>query len=97
LDGSHYAREGMPQGAVVIVGGSDYNQFNSTKMTSSGKMLSVEMVPAREEALERSPFIHEFFMVQVDGFRGMAYCDEAGKWRAAYNNMELVGDVCLFE
>jgi len=60
-------------------------------------MLSGEAVSAREESLERSPFIHEFFMVQVEDFRGMAYCDEEGKWRTAYRDEELSGDISIFE
>jgi len=88
---------GMPQRAVVMMAGSDYKETSSTKMTSAIQMLSEVPVPAGEESLERSPFVHEFFMVQVDGFQGMAYCDEAGKWRAAYNDVELLGDVGLFE
>ena len=36
---------------------------------------------------ERSPFIREFFMVQSDGFWGMAYRDEQGLWREAFNHM----------
>jgi hypothetical protein len=40
-----------------------------------------------------SPFIHEFFVVKVSGWRGMAYCGEDGKWRDAYQHEQLVGEV----
>lgn len=38
-----------------------------------------------------SPFIFEFFLVQGVNFRCMAYRDGTGKWRGAFNNMELPG------
>jgi len=60
-------------------------------------MLSGETVPTFEESPRSSPFIHEFFMVEVEGFRGMAYCDENGKWRTAYKDEELPGTVYIFE
>ena len=40
-----------------------------------------------------SPFIFEFFLVQGISFRCMAYRDNDGKWRGAFNNMELPGAV----
>jgi len=46
---------------------------------------------------ELSPFIREFFMVQAFGFRGMAYRDEQGLWRTAFNHIALAGDVCILE
>jgi hypothetical protein len=66
-------------------------------MTSSRKMLSGEPAPAVENPVNFSPFIHEFFMVQVNGSLDMAYRDEAGKWRAAYQDDELSGDISVFE
>ncbi|HUC86352.1 MAG TPA: hypothetical protein VL970_14235 [Candidatus Acidoferrales bacterium] len=66
-------------------------------MTSSRKLRSGEAAPAFEKTPELSPFVHEFFMVQADEFRGMAYCDEDGKWRTAYKDEELSGDICFFE
>jgi hypothetical protein len=60
-------------------------------------MLSGEAVPAQAQAPDATPFVHEFFMVQVDGFRGMAYRDEDGKWRSAYKDEELPGDINLFD
>jgi len=66
-------------------------------MASSRKLLSGEPAPAVENPLNLSPFIHEFFMVQVNGLLDMAYCDEAGKWRTAYKDEELSGEICIFE
>jgi hypothetical protein len=43
-----------------------------------------------------SPFLVEFFMVQGAGFRCMAYQDDAGRWRRAFDNAEL-GRVSIFE
>ena len=50
-----------------------------------------------EEAAEASPFVVEFFMVQGLGFRGMAYCDEDGTWRNAFNHDHLMGRIYLLE
>jgi hypothetical protein len=44
-----------------------------------------------------SPFILEFFIVQGPGFRCMAYCDEGGAWRNAFNNEELLGEINILE
>ncbi len=54
----------------------------------------VSKVKTQEES---SPFIVEFFMVQGIGYRCMAYCDEDGKWRNAFNNGELYGDIRILE
>ena len=40
-----------------------------------------------------SPFILEFFMVQGSGFRCMAYRNDDGKWRGAFDNEELPGAI----
>ena len=40
-----------------------------------------------------SPFTCEFFLVQGDDYRCMAYRDNSGKWRAAFNHLELPGAV----
>jgi len=50
-----------------------------------------------EDSAEASPFVVEFFMVQGLGFRGMAYCDERGNWRNAFNNDQLMGHIYLLE
>lgn len=66
-------------------------------MISPQQTRSTDMVSPFEKTPDLSPFIHEFFMVVAGGFRGMAYCDEEGKWRTAYMNQELSGDICIFE
>ena len=50
-----------------------------------------------EKSIETSPFVVEFFMVQGLGFRGMAYCDQDGNWRNAFNNDQLMGHIYLLE
>ena len=40
-----------------------------------------------------SPFNTEFIMVQCCGLRFMAYQDEMGKWRTAYEHRLLPGQV----
>jgi len=40
-----------------------------------------------------SPFIHEFFLVQGNGFRCMAYRNNDGKWRTAFNDQVLTGAI----
>jgi hypothetical protein len=40
-----------------------------------------------------SPFVLEFFMVQGSGFRCMAYRNDDGKWRGAFDNEELPGAI----
>jgi hypothetical protein len=54
--------------------------------------------PARA-AIEQdmSPFLVEFFMVQGMGFRCMAYRDDEGRWRRAFDNAELTGRIWLSE
>ena len=46
---------------------------------------------------EASPFVTEFFMVQGLGYRGMAYCDQDGTWRNAFNHFPLMGRIYLLE
>ena len=45
----------------------------------------------------RSPFIVEYFMVQGVGFRCMAYRNNDGKWRRAFDDRELPGAVRVLE
>jgi hypothetical protein len=52
---------------------------------------------AVENLSARSPFVLEFFMVEGVGFRCMAYCDKVGKWRNAFTNEELFGDIYIVE
>ncbi|HTV41205.1 MAG TPA: hypothetical protein VMF08_11560 [Candidatus Sulfotelmatobacter sp.] len=44
-----------------------------------------------------SPFILEFFMVQGSGFRCMAYRNDDGKWRGAFDNEVLPGAIRVLE
>jgi hypothetical protein len=44
-----------------------------------------------------SPFVREFFLVQGAGYRCMAYRNDKGQWRGAFNNEELPGDVRVLE
>ena len=54
-------------------------------------------VPVVAALTEDAPFIIEFCMVQGVGFRCAAYRDEDGKWRGAFNNEELFGEVQILE
>ncbi len=40
-----------------------------------------------------SPFIQEFFMVQGNGFRCMAYRNQDGKWHGAFDHEVLPGAI----
>jgi hypothetical protein len=60
-----------------------------TAVGLSGSML--------EETGSLSPFVVEFFTVQVFGFKCMAYRDRDGKWRRAFDNIELPGFVRVLE
>lgn len=40
-----------------------------------------------------SPFVIEYLMVLCSGLRHMAYLDDTGKWRDAYDRRELRGTV----
>lgn len=42
---------------------------------------------------DASPFVIEFFMLQGIGFRCMGYRDKDGKWRSAFNHVELFGKI----
>ena len=46
---------------------------------------------------ELSPFVLEFFLVQGAGFRCMAYRDEEGTWRGAFNHEALAGEIYILE
>jgi hypothetical protein len=59
--------------------------------------LQDETPSTAKKSAETSPFIVEFFMVQCLCFRGMAYCDEEGRWRNAYSNSQLLGNIYLME
>lgn len=62
----------------------------------------ITMPPSKPEtaprlAAESSPFLTEFFMVQTEYFRCMAFRDHAGVWREAFSHDELTGEICLVE
>jgi hypothetical protein len=54
-----------------------------------------EMMNAALDA--ESPFLVEFFMVQGMGFKCMAYRNQDGKWRGAFDNEELPGKIQILE
>lgn len=60
----------------------------SQKQTERGE----ENVTASGES-DESPFILEFFLIQGLHFRCMGYRDNAGKWRGAFNHLELPGPI----
>jgi hypothetical protein len=66
-----------------------------TRKSTTGKgrglmsCLSSRHESTAEAHSEASPFLVEFFMVQVAGFRCMAYQDFKGKWHHAFNDIEL--------
>jgi len=53
--------------------------------------------PAGEGGERTSPFLLEFFMVQGTGFRCMAYRNDDGKWRSAFDHRELSGTIRVLE
>jgi hypothetical protein len=53
--------------------------------------------PTRAAVEDESPFLLEFFMVQGFGFRCMAYRDDDGRWRTAFDHQELAGRVWISE
>lgn len=44
-----------------------------------------------------SPFLVEFFMVWGSGYKCMAYQDQDGKWRRAFDGQQLSGNVVIVE
>jgi hypothetical protein len=55
--------------------------------------LQCEPLITVEKHADASPFIVEFFMVRGPGYLCMAYCGPDAKWREAFNNEELYGDI----
>jgi len=76
-------------------------RYKVFEVTTATNVMSKQTLPPEPETAtktaESSPFLIEFFMVQGCGFRCMAYRDEDGRWRAAFNNEELYGDVRILE
>jgi hypothetical protein len=60
-------------------------------------MQRCEYKPSVEELDARLPFIIEFFTVQFCGSKYMAYRDSDGKWRRAFDNLELPDAISLAE
>ena len=58
---------------------------------------SREPKPVIREPGEPSPFLVEFFMVQGVGFKCMAYRNGDGKWRTAFDDIELPGTIRVLE
>jgi hypothetical protein len=56
-----------------------------------------EPKPVGKESAEPSPFLVEFFMVQGIGFICMAYRNTDGKWRTAFDDIELPGNIRVLE
>ena len=52
-----------------------------------------EALPPSGDIDGHCPFVLEFFMVQGNGFRCMAYRNGEGKWRGAFDGEELPGAV----
>jgi len=57
-------------------------------MTATDVPVSVAKRPANTR-----PFVIQFFLVQGINFRCVAYCDPQGRWRDAFNQEELFGDI----
>ena len=66
-------------------------------MSNHVMMPPLAPVPVLAELAEDAPFIIEFFMVQGVGFRCAAYRDLDGRWRDAFNNEELFGEIRILE
>lgn len=56
-----------------------------------------EPVAGSQQSAEAAPFLIEFFVVQGTGFRCVAYCDADGRWRNAFTNEELFGEIRILE
>ena len=56
-------------------------------------MKESQTLAVMDQTDEMSPFEIEFFMLQGVGFRCMGYRDEDGRWRSAFNHIELFGKI----
>lgn len=63
----------------------------------SQSMTTTTETATADQSTTEGPFVIEFFMVEGAGFRCMAYCDQDGKWRNAFNHRELPGDIQFAE
>ena len=67
-------------------------------MTNQPMMRQCDPEPVAEvEHPGESPFLQEFYMVESDGYRCMAYRDQEGKWHSAFRGAELPGNVTVLE
>jgi hypothetical protein len=78
---------------------TQYGRMKSAKDLMSNHVMMPPLVPVPVVAglTEDTPFIIEFYMVQGVGFRCAAYRDQDGKWRDAFNNEELFGEIQILE
>ncbi|HEY3761782.1 MAG TPA: hypothetical protein VGN23_08540 [Verrucomicrobiae bacterium] len=53
--------------------------------------------PLNNELDSASPFLVEFFTVQALGSQCMAYRSQDGKWRRAFDHLELPGYIRVLE
>jgi len=60
-------------------------------------MKKQECAGVKRTSKEDSPFEIEFFMLQGVGFRCMGYRDQKGRWRSAFNHVELFGTIKILE
>jgi hypothetical protein len=85
----------LPQEAVV-------DEVRCKLECSEIQMPTQVLIPLSEPvhiARQSAPsfLLIEFFLVQGVGFRCTAYCDPVGKWRDAFTNAELPGEVQILE
>ena len=85
----------LPLGAVADV---DFRELEcgEIQMPTQALMPLSEPVPSARQS-EPSPFLIEFLLVQGIGFRCTAYRDPVGKWRDAFTNAELPGEIQILE
>jgi hypothetical protein len=73
-------------------------QLKARQFIRANDAMAWKSQPTRAAGEEdESPFLLEFFMVQGFGFRCMAYRDDYGRWRTAFDNQELAGHVWISE
>jgi uncharacterized Zn finger protein (UPF0148 family) len=88
----HYVTQISPQ-RMIKMNATDQSSVERQPNNSTRR----NDVCSRAEEERMSPFELEFFMVQGSGFICMAYCNHDGKWRGAFDNMELPGAIRVLE
>ena len=68
-------------------------RFTTGKNRGFGSWLANGREALAEEPKGTTPFETEFFMVQGIGFKCMAWRDGEGKWRTAFENPVLPGNI----